>query len=48
MRNMRDRSITHKLAKVSFDQFFDLTAGVYFYIIWDLNLLKATPLVFCV
>ena len=29
MRNTRDRSITHKLAKMSFDQIFHLTAGVY-------------------
>ena len=33
MRNTRDCSITHKLAKMSFDQIIDLTAGVYFYII---------------
>ena len=31
MSNTHDRSITHKLAKMSFDQFFDLTAGVFFY-----------------
>ena len=27
---MRDRSITHRLAKMSFDGIFDLTAGMYF------------------
>ena len=40
MINMRDRSITQILAKMSFDQVFDLTAGVDFNIICDLNLLK--------
>ena len=43
MRNTRDRSITHKLAKMSFDQIFDLEAGAYFYIKCDLNLLKTLP-----
>ena len=28
---------------MSFDQIFDLTAGVYFHIICDLNLLKTLP-----
>ena len=41
--NTRDRSITHKLAKMRFDEIFDFTAGVYFYIICDLNLLKTLP-----
>ena len=40
MRNTRDRSITHKRAKMSFDQIFDLTTGVYFCIICELNLLN--------
>ena len=40
MINSRDRSIPHNLAKMSFDQIFDLTAGVDFNIICDLNLLK--------
>ena len=44
MRNTRDRNITHKLANISFDQIFDLIAGVYFYIIIrDLNLKKTLP-----
>ena len=38
MRNTGDRSITHKLAKMSFNQIFDLTAGVYFYIIQGLRM----------
>ena len=40
MVNTRDRSITHNVAKMSFDQVLDLIGGVYFYITCDLNLLK--------
>ena len=40
MINTRDRSITHNLANMSFDQIFDLTAVVYFNITCYLNLLK--------
>ena len=36
MRNTRDRSIAHNIAKISFDQIFDFTDGVYFCIICDL------------
>ena len=43
MINARSRSITHNLANMSFDQIFDLTAGVYFNIICDLNLFKTLP-----
>ena len=44
MINTRDRSITHNLANMSFDQIFNLTAGVYSNIICDLNLLKTLSL----
>ena len=43
MINTRDRSITHNVAKMGFDQILDLIAGVYFNIICDLNLLKTSP-----
>ena len=43
MIDTRDRSITHNLAKMNFDQIFDFTAGVYFNVVCDLNLLNTFP-----
>ena len=40
----RDRSITHNLANMSFDQIFDLTAGVYFNYMWPKPLENPSPL----
>ena len=46
MINTRDRIVTHNLEKMSFDQVFKPTAGVYFNIICDLNVLKTIYLFF--
>ena len=44
MVNTRDRSITHNVAKMTFDQILNLiVAGVCFNITCDLNLLKNLP-----
>ena len=43
MINTRDRSITHNVAKMSFDQILDLIAGVCFNITCDLHLPPSPP-----
>ena len=43
MTNTRDGRITHNVENISVDQILDLTDGVHFSIICDLNLLKTLP-----
>ena len=44
MINTRDRSITHNVSKIGFDQILDIIAEVYYNITCDLNLLKTLAL----